>query len=72
MPFPRAKKNVKSNNLKSNSFELFYSWRMSWAEQNRRSVELKMAEAIVVWNVSIEDFTTYFMLLQPHPLLNFF
>ena len=48
MPFPRAKKNVKSNNLKSNSFELFYSWRMSWAEQDRRSVELKMAETIVV------------------------
>ena len=38
-------------------------------KQNRRSVERKMAEAIVLWNVSIKDFTTYFMLLCHPPLL---
>ena len=72
MLFLSAKKNVKSNTLKSISFELFCSCQMFWAEQNINSVELKMAEAIVAWNGSIEDFTTQFMLLQSQPLLKNF
>ena len=67
MPFLSAKKNLKSNTLKYISFELFCIWQMSWAKQNRRSVELKMAETIVVWSGSIEDFTLFHAIATPSP-----
>ena len=55
MPFASAKKNVRRNTLKSISLESFCSWQMAWAKEIGRSVELQMADTIVVWNGSIEN-----------------